>query len=81
MGFLLDDIALFPLKGVLWAAEKIVESAKAEMTDEQGARASLLSLQMRLEAGEITQEECRIEEEGLLEELEEMARLKREDNG
>ncbi|MBI5344832.1 MAG: gas vesicle protein GvpG [Deltaproteobacteria bacterium] len=80
MGFLLDDILLFPVKGVLWVGEKVVESAKAEMTDESGVRESLLTLQMRLEAEEITEEEYGCEEAGLLEKLEEIRRLKTEEN-
>ncbi len=80
MGFLLDDILLFPVKGVLWVGRNIAGSAKAELMDESGVRESLLQLQMRLEAEEITEEEYKSEEAMLLEKLEEIRRLKAEEN-
>lgn len=80
MGFLLDDILLFPVKGVLWLGQKVAESAKAEMMDESRVRESLLTLQMRLEAEEITEEEYSGEEARLLEKLEEIRKLKAEEN-
>ena len=47
--FLLDDILLAPLKGVVWLGEKIDEVIKSEELDETRLKDTLLELQMRLE--------------------------------
>jgi hypothetical protein len=70
--FFLDDILLLPVTGVVWVAERIRESAEAEMADDSKLKGALLDLQTRLEMAGITEEEYRKEEERLLERLEEM---------
>jgi len=57
------------LKGVTWLAEKIKEAAEEELLDEDRVRGELLELQMRLEMGEITEEEYAPQEGVLLERL------------
>lgn len=57
------------IKGVKWLAEKIAEAAESELLDEDQVRGELLELQMRLEMGEITEEEYDEQERGLVERL------------
>lgn len=57
------------IKSVHWLAKKIAEAAEAELLDEDRVRADLLELQMRLEIGEITQEDYARQEGALLERL------------
>ena len=70
MAFLLDDILLAPLKGVVWIAEKIQEAAEKELLDEEGVKRELTELYMRLETEQITEEEFARQEEELVERLE-----------
>lgn len=57
------------IKGIKWLAEKIAEAAEEELLDEDRVRGELLELQMRLEIGEITEEEYAQQEGALLERL------------
>ena len=52
--FILDSILIGSLRFVL---DKIVEAAEAEANDDSGLRQQLLEAQMRLELGEISDEE------------------------
>ena len=70
MAFLLDDILLAPLTGVVWIAEQIQEAAEKELLDEEGVKRDLTELYMRLETGRITEEEFARQEEELVERLE-----------
>jgi hypothetical protein len=70
MAFLLDDILLAPLKGIIWVAEKIQESAEKELLDEEQVKRDLTELYMRLETGQITEEEFTTQEDELVERLE-----------
>lgn len=76
MIFLLDDLLLAPIKGVVWVAEKIDEMAEAEFTDDSRVREELLELQMRLELEEITEDEYRQGETELMNRLEEIRKYK-----
>lgn len=69
--FLLDDIILFPIKGVIWLAEKIHDLAQEELEDTpEKLKRELLDLQMRLEMEEITEPEHKKKEDEILERLE-----------
>lgn len=76
MAFLIDDILFLPLKFPVWIGKKIEEAAYRELTDESKIREELLALQMRLEMGEITDEEYEKEEAKLMERLEAIKKLK-----
>lgn len=76
MIFLLDDLLLAPVKGVVWVAEKLEGLAKTELTDDSRVREELLELQMRLEIDDITEEEYRKREAELLEKLKEINEYK-----
>jgi hypothetical protein len=70
MAFLLDDLLLAPLKGVVWIAEQIQEQAEKELLDEAGVKRQLTELYMLLETGRISEEEFETQEEDLVDRLE-----------
>jgi len=65
--FLIDDILLAPLKGVIWVAEKVKEIAEQELYDEGRIKERLMELQLQFELyDEISEEEYRKQEKELL---------------
>jgi len=60
---------LGPIRGVIWLGEKLADVAETELLDEDRAKGQLLELQMRLEVGEITEDEYAEKEKPLIEEL------------
>jgi len=72
MGFVFDLLmspVLGPIRGVHWLAKKVAEAAEGELLDEDRVRNELLELQMRLDMGEITEEEYDEQEKVLVEQL------------
>lgn len=72
MGLLLKLLTLpvtAPLDGVLWLAEKINEQAEQELYNEPAVRGQMVELELRLEMGEISEEEYQIGEDALLVQL------------
>jgi hypothetical protein len=68
--FLVDDILLSPVKGVLWVFREIHEAAQQELAGESEAITGALSeLYMRLEIGQITETEFDAQEKVLLDRL------------
>ena len=67
--FLLDDILLSPLKGLVWLAEKVDEVAQRELSDEGSLKNKLMELQLRFELDEISEEEYTQQETELLDRL------------
>jgi hypothetical protein len=61
MAFLLDDIILLPLTGPIsgfkWIMRTIQKMADEELMNDQPWKERLIELQMRLEVGEISEEE------------------------
>jgi len=55
--FLIDDILLAPLKGLVWLGKKIDDVVEKELYDEGGIKEKLMELQLRLELEEISEEE------------------------
>ena len=80
MGFLLDDILLLPVNGLVWVADKLKDSAEAEFLDESRVQESLLALQMRLEMDEISEIEYMEQETELLKRLEDIRKYKEQKN-
>lgn len=76
MAFLLDDILLAPLKGVVFIANKVHDMAMEEFLDEGGVRQELRELYMLLETGKISEEEFDEREEELVERLEKIQAYK-----
>ena len=69
--FLIDDILLAPVKGVVYIAKKIHELAKEELMDtEEKLKRELLDLQMLFETDQISEEEYQKNEKNILERLE-----------
>lgn len=66
MAFLLDDLILLPLKGPIagfkWVMRTIQKMADEELMNDQPWKERLIELQMRLEVGEISEEEYTAEE-------------------
>ncbi len=54
---LLTSPVLGPIRGVHWLAKKVSEAAESELLDEIQVRGKLLELQIRLDMGEVTEEE------------------------
>jgi len=68
--FLVDDILLSPAKGLLWVFREIHDAAQQELAGESEAiTAALSELYMRLETGQITEQEFDAQEKALLDRL------------
>lgn len=78
MAFIADDLLLGPVKFVKWIAEKVMEVAERELTDEGGVQEEILGLQILYEMGEMTDEEYQVREDRLMKELESIRRYKEE---
>ncbi|MEI7489965.1 MAG: gas vesicle protein GvpG [Bacteroidota bacterium] len=73
--FLIDDILLAPLKGVIFIGNKINEIMDHEMSDEGAIKERLMALQLKFELDEIDIDEYdRMEDEllGLLADIREV---------
>ncbi len=68
--FLIDDILLAPLKGVIFIGKKINEVIENEISDEGSIKERLMALQLKFEMDEITEEEYDKREDELLKLLE-----------
>lgn len=77
--FLIDDILLAPLKGVIWIGEKINEVSEKEFSDEGLIKEKLMELQLRFELDEISEEEYEKQEKELLERLDAIRKAKEEE--
>lgn len=76
--FLVDDILLAPLKGVIWLGEKINEIVEKGLSDEGRIKEELMQLQLRFEMDEINEEEYNRQEKGLLARLDAIRKAKEE---
>lgn len=74
--FLLDDILLAPIKGVKWVAEKLQDFADKELFDPDKIREELMTLQAKLDMGEIKEGDYAAREKELLERLTEIEKRK-----
>ena len=77
MAFLLDDILLAPVKGLIFIAEKIHAQAMGELLDEEGVRQELRELYMLLETGKISEAQFEEREAALVERLEDLEAYKK----
>ncbi len=68
--FLIDDILLAPLKGVIFIGKKINDMIEKEMSDEGAIKERLMELQLKFEMDEIDEEEYDRREDELLKLLE-----------
>jgi hypothetical protein len=74
--FIIDDLLLSPIKLCLKIAERIRDMAEEELYGEDRIKEELLRLQLRLETGEITDQQYKEAEDALMDRLEEAARRK-----
>ena len=76
--FLIDDILLAPLHGIIWLGKKINEVAEREFSDEGLIKEKLMQLQLRFEMDEISEDEYNKQEKEILERLEAIRKAKEE---
>ncbi|MFA8436669.1 MAG: gas vesicle protein GvpG [Marinifilaceae bacterium] len=74
--FLIDDILLAPLKGVVAIGKKINEIIEKETSDEGKIKEKLMALQLSFEMDEIDEEEYDRREDELLDQLEKIREMK-----
>ena len=67
--FLIDDILLAPLKGLIWLGNQIDEVVQKELHNEDRIKEELMELQIKFELGEIDEEEYNKKEKELLDVL------------
>ncbi len=77
--FIVDDILLAPLKGVIWIGEKINEVSEKEFSDEGLIKEKLVELQLKFELDEINEEKYNKQEKELLERLDAIRKAKEEE--
>ena len=76
--FLIDDILLAPLKGLIWIGEKINEVSEKEFSDEGLIKEKLMELQLKFELDEISEKEYNKQEKELLARLDAIRKAKEE---
>lgn len=79
MAFLLDDLLLAPMRLPVWLAQRVRQMAVDEITDESKVQEELLEIQMRFELDEMTEEEYRNKETRLMERLDKIRQLKKQE--
>jgi hypothetical protein len=71
--FLVDDLLMSPVKGILWVFREINDAAQQELAGESEAITSALTeLYMKLETGQITEAEFDAQEKVLLDRLDQL---------
>ena len=76
--FLIDDILLAPITGFQFILRTLARVAEEQYTDDAPLKESLLELQMKLETGDLTEEQYVEEEARILRALREIQNRKRE---
>ncbi|MBU4589904.1 MAG: gas vesicle protein GvpG [Desulfobacteraceae bacterium] len=74
--FLIDDILLAPLNGIIWLGKKINEVAEKEFSDEGLIKENLMQAQLRFEMDEISEEDYNKQEDELLARLDAIRKAK-----
>jgi len=77
--FLIDDILLAPLNGVIWLGKKINEVAEKEFSDEGRIKEKLMELQLKFELDQISEKEYNKQEAELLARLDAIRKAKEEE--
>jgi hypothetical protein len=70
---------LNPLSGLIWIAEQIQERAAAELDEKENLSKRLLSLQLALDMGDLSEDEYDERENEILIKMKEVAQRERED--
>ena len=74
--FLIDDILLAPLNGIIWLGKKINEVAEREFSDEGLIKEKLMEVQMKFEMDKISEKEYNKQEGDLLARLDAIRKAK-----
>ena len=74
--FLIDDILLAPLNGIIWLGKKINEVAEREFSDEGLIKERLMELQLKFELDKISEKEYNKQEAELLVRLDAIRKTK-----
>ena len=64
--FLIDDILLAPLNGIIWLGKQINEVIETEFSDQGLIKEKLMRLQLKFEMDEISEAEYNKQEQELL---------------
>jgi len=64
--FIIDDLLLAPVKGIVWLGRKINEVLEKELSDEGQIKEKLMELQLKFELDEISEEEYNKKEKEIL---------------
>ena len=75
---LIDDLLLMPIDGLKFVFRTLARVAEEQYTDDAPLKERLLELQVRLDNGEVTEEQYIAEEAQILRELREIQNRKRE---
>ena len=75
---LIDDLLLMPIDGLKFVFRTLARVTEEQYTDDAPLKERLLELQVRLDSGEVTEEEYVAEEAQILRELREIQNRKRE---
>jgi len=74
---LVDDLLMLPFSGVGFVLRTLQKVAEGEYTDDAPVKERLLELQLKLESGEVSEEEYAREEAAIIRELREIENRKR----
>ena len=75
---MIDDLLLLPIDGMKFVFRTLAKVAEEQYTDDAPVKERLLELQLRLDAGEVTEKQYIKEEASILRELREIENRKRE---
>ena len=74
--FLIDDILLAPLNGIIWIGKKIGDIVEKEFSDEGLIKEKLMEVQMKFEMDKISEKEYNKQEAELLARLDAIRKAK-----
>jgi hypothetical protein len=70
---IVDDILLFPVRGIFWIFREVYSAAQEEVAGEaESIKTELMELYMMLETGRISEQEFATREKALLDQLEQL---------
>ena len=76
--FLVDDVLLSPVTGILFVLNELAKRAREELLDDEAVRQDLRETYMLLEVGSISEQEFERREQTLIRRLEAIERMKSE---
>lgn len=79
--FIIDDMLMAPITGLVWVFDKVRVAAMEEIDQrEENLRRDLTELNMQLDNGGISEEEFEAREKELLDRLDEIEELRRDED-